>query len=633
MKTRFGLRSALLLALAGGAAWAVSLGITLTNHWNQRLPVLLVDGELGSTNRLQYTPLLATTNDWQPLARIIITNHPTRHVDTSATGAGGRYYRALSGDEDPPTNGLRAPVYFNLFYHQEGVGTLCTNPPFPKFHEWRTNFLHELAELDLRGIVSDQYLSDYMVDVIRHHSPMMPDPIFAIFSNSPNARLGYHFHPASADVAIRTDKIRDLEFWQAVATYPIWERAYYDWSPCVPPSTTNCILCGRLDPNNPTGGGIAVMEAAFGKPCVVDSGCGAPEALALTANYPYLVTEAGGAAVHTLLCGLLLPHSWRSNWDLSPDPYRYVYKMMGLYRLRATSLAWIEPSLPLPAIEQMLALLPRDRPHIVMVHGYNRAMSADLDLVQRFIASNPGSRFISASELPALVDAGPNVRTYSMSDLEEGARYLLRNWHGRPPGFIVTGHRYLPLTALFRALQTVLSGYYAQPQAPWPESVTVPEFIPPPLGDQEALPSMDECRTYLPVSVTNLAQIIRSLSTNEIPFVTEVWVRGDGWTAEVKINAAELLHGMCTLFLKHRANELFSEVCLRKGHIIPLSNITNESDCSRCCGTGETPPARDCLPCQPKATYADSRRDWYNQLQLWTLEPLDLRVAQAPQTR
>jgi hypothetical protein len=262
-------------------------------------------------------------------------------------------------------------------------------------------------------------------------------------------------------------------------------------------------------------------------------------------------------------------------------------------------------------------------------------MSADLDLVQRFIANNPGSRFISASELPALVDASPNAREYSMADLEEGARYLLRNWHGRPPGFIVTQRRYLPLTALFRALQTVLSQYYAQPQHTWPESVSVPEFIPPPLGDQADLPSMDDCRCYWPVLVTNLAQVIQSLSTDAIPFAVEVLFRDPSTSSSVlvPINAAELLHGMCTLFLKHRANELFSEICLRKGHIIPLSNITNESDCSRCCGTGAPPPSGDCQPCQPKTTYADSRHDWYNQLQLWTLEPVDLRTFQIPQVR
>lgn len=63
----------------------------------------------------------------------------------------------------------------------------------------------------------------------------------------------------------------------------------------------------------------------------------------------------------------------------------------------------------------------------------------------------------------------------------------------------------------------------------------------------------------------------------------------------------------------------------------PISNINHESDCSRCCGTGETPPAGDCPPCQPKSAHADSRHDWSNQLQLWTLEPVDLRAVQIPE--
>lgn len=83
-----------------------------------------------------------------------------------------------------------------------------------------------------------------------------------------------------------------------------------------------------------------------------------------------------------------------------------------------------------------------------------------------------GCRFISAAELPQLVDTNRNVRSYSPADLEEGAQYLLRNWHGR--------------------------------------------------------------------------------------------------------------------------------------------------------GAGQTPPPGGCSPCQAESDYADSRLDWYNQLQLWNLEPLDL---------
>ncbi|MBN2505265.1 MAG: hypothetical protein JXQ71_01085 [Verrucomicrobia bacterium] len=62
-----------------------------------------------------------------------------------------------------------------------------------------------LEELDRRGIVSDQYLSDFMADVIRHSAGY---DVFTRFSNS-IAKLAYHFHP-SADVTLRTDRIRNL---------------------------------------------------------------------------------------------------------------------------------------------------------------------------------------------------------------------------------------------------------------------------------------------------------------------------------------------------------------------------------------------------------------------------------------
>ncbi|MBN1506393.1 MAG: hypothetical protein JW955_06085 [Sedimentisphaerales bacterium] len=516
---------------------------------------------------------------------------------------------------DPPKT--QAPIYFNLGYHQEGVGSICTIPPFPLYAQWRSEFLCELEELDRRGIVSDQYLSDYMVDVIRWHNDM--DQIFTRFQQS-RQNLGYHFHPASADVAIRTDRIRDLEFWAAVQAYPIWERAYYDWSGCLAPST--CILCGSLDPNRP--GGIQVMEAAFGKPCVVENYTVgfAPVSLALQGQYPNLVAGVGGA-VHTYLCSPALPYLWKNNWAYSPDPYLYVYKLMGLYHVRPHSMAHIEPSTPLPLIEQMLALLPRDRPHIVTVHGYSfpcGQTNTVLDYLQQFTADNPDSRFISAAELPDLVDTSRNARNYALSDLEEGARYLLRNWHGRPPAFIVTERRYLSLASFFKALQVVLSQYYSQHT--WPAEVTVPDFVLPPLGDQGDLPSMTDGRTYQPIPVNNLKQVIQGLNANEIPYVLEVQPEtGD----PVKIHAAELLNGMCTLLLKHRAGQIFSQVCLLKGHIIPISNVPNECDCSRCCGTGEAPSTDGCVPCQSKSTYADSRLDWYSQLQLWTLEPVELK--------
>ncbi|MBN2505270.1 MAG: hypothetical protein JXQ71_01110 [Verrucomicrobia bacterium] len=114
---------------------------------------------------------------------------------------------------------------------------------------------------------------------------------------------------------------------------------------------------------------------------------------------------------------------------------------------------------------------------------------------QLYWSTNAGCRFISASKVPQLVDPTRNTRLYSMSDLEEGARYLLRNWQGRPPAFIVTEWKYLSLTSFFRALQTALRHYYSQQT--WPESVTVPDFVPPPLGYETNLLSLNDCNTYL----------------------------------------------------------------------------------------------------------------------------------------
>jgi len=381
--------------------------------------------------------------------------------------------------------------------------------------------------------------------------------------------------------------------------------------------------CGSLNTN--FSGGIGMMEAAFGKPCVVENltVANAAVSLALQATHTNLVAGVSGA-IHTYYTGPNLPHIWKRNWDLSPDLYRYVYKLMGLYRQRGHSMAWIEPSMALPLVGQTLALLPPDRAHIVMVHGYSGAMTATLDYLQQFIATNPGCRFISAAELPHLVDTNRNTRIYSLADLEEGAQYLLRNWHGRPPGFIVTQSKNLCLASFFKALQTALNQYYAQ--GSWPDPVIVPDFVSPPLGDEDDLPNLNDSRTYLPVLVTNLAQVIQGLGATDIPFVVELPPsEGPGSTnGPVKIHAAELLNGMCTLLLKHHAQEPFSEICLLKGHIIPISNLPSECNCDRCCGTGQTTPPIQCPPCQPKTNYADCRLDWYNQLQLWTLEPLDL---------
>ena len=50
-------------------------------------------------------------------------------------------------------------------------------------------FLCELDELDRRGLVSNQYLGDYMVDVICWHGDLLE--VCSRFAQSTNARLGF----------------------------------------------------------------------------------------------------------------------------------------------------------------------------------------------------------------------------------------------------------------------------------------------------------------------------------------------------------------------------------------------------------------------------------------------------------
>jgi len=82
---------------------------------------------------------------------------------------------------------------------------------------------------------------------------------------------------------------------------------------------------------------------------------------------------------------------------------------------------------------------------------------------------------------------------------------------------------------------------------------------------------MSDCRTYPPQAVTPLTQLVQRMSTNGTPFAVNLPPLGELGTTSlpVKVNAAELLNGMGTPFLKHRAGQSRSDICLLKGLIIP----------------------------------------------------------------
>jgi len=156
----------------------------------------------------------------------------------SACAGAAQGGHALNGGTPPAQAkrkepGARAPIYFNVIHHQEAVGNPCTDTEgFPLWESFKENLRNELTLLDSRGIVSDQYFSDFLVSVVHYMELSGRDPqasqVFEWFKNS-GQHLGYHFHPTTWDVYIRADEIADLPFEDAVAQYETWEEAYYYW--------------------------------------------------------------------------------------------------------------------------------------------------------------------------------------------------------------------------------------------------------------------------------------------------------------------------------------------------------------------------------------------------------------------
>jgi len=70
--------------------YANNLGIWLA-------PVLRIEGQVGSTNVIEFLDLLEAPKVWQTLTNIVMTSSPMLFVDLSAPPGGQRYYRA-SGD-------------------------------------------------------------------------------------------------------------------------------------------------------------------------------------------------------------------------------------------------------------------------------------------------------------------------------------------------------------------------------------------------------------------------------------------------------------------------------------------------------------------------------------------------------
>ncbi|HOZ46299.1 MAG TPA: hypothetical protein PLO37_12110 [Candidatus Hydrogenedentes bacterium] len=542
----------------------------------------------------------------------------------------------LVGQVDAGATGpeRRAPVYFNIIHHEEAVGNPCDGlAGFPLWQSFKNNLYDELALLDSRGIVSDQYFSDFIVSVAQYLELSGQDPtateIFDWFTNS-DQNLGYHFHPTTWDVPIRTDRIAgNASFDGSVSDYAYWEAAYYDWEPCLLSGYGHlCMTCGDLDPLR--AGGLQFMEAFFGtetKKTVAECGLMRYAAVGQMFRNTYILPRG-----RHIVCSQGAPHSfsgsddglrkmWTSDLTLaSSELFLYVYKMMGLYFVKHISSASIEGRYsPVSFLDQKLDLLPRNTPHFFVIHLVNNTSPGDpliplLDYLQtEFIPANVGSRFISLGEIPSLVEENP--RSFTMPELEEAATYFLQNYMGRPPAFIRYGEDFMSNASLFKALQFALYAYLSNPSGDeqksgiWPEHVDVADFIRPPMGNPSDGVSRD-LRVPDAMTMATFATAVTGLLLDDsIPY--HVTIHLPLPAAPLTVNPAEFLNGMCAMFIRLRnaaapmQETLQLPMHLTPGYIVPASNIEREA-------------GRD-----PDASFtALTPLEWFTDLQSWTLEPL-----------
>jgi len=498
-------------------------------------------------------------------------------------------------------------VFFHISHHQEDVGRVTNN--FPKFGRFKQNLKEELELLDYYGAKSDQCFSDFIVSVILYMdstSDPNADSIFIWFNNS-NQNLGYHFHPSTWDINIRTDKIKDMDLEEAIIEYTKWEQAYYDWSTCdtLLDSTS---FCGTLDTTKL--GGIQLMQQYFTKPVVNECLTLINPAAGQVLKNKYgnvipIIGQAGNP--HSYYSQSLYENLWMSDWMFSTEPGIYVYKMMGNLYIQNRSEAWVEGLMDVGTLKQVLAVLPRDIPHLFAIHltvppvGDSTLNSYLEYLTTEFIPNNPYSQFISTADIPVLIDS--NSYEFSMTDLYAACTYVLSEWHGRPPAFVKYNNKYASLTSLFKALHSALKSWYNS--GVWPASVTVPEFIWPPLGRHELIPPFDShLADGFPFNL--MLQAINSLPINDsVPYIIEI----PYLSTPMHANAAEFLNGMCNLFIRLHQGETSGQLYIWPSSIMPISYLPIE--------TFQTDTSNHFTP---------TNMDWLRGLQLWTTEPIRLKT-------
>lgn len=506
----------------------------------------------------------------------------------------------------------KKPVYFHISHHQEDVGH--PRKGFPNYFRWKENLKEELHLLDSFRVISDMCFSDYMVSVINYMKESGKDPnatdIYSWFNNS-RQNLGYHFHPSTWDINIRLDKIKELGLEEGIREYEKWEKAYYDWSGYLMTTDTTRSY-GLLDTSQL--GGIALMLQYLKKPLVNENLTMINPAAGqvIRQKFGQIVPVVGQTGnPHSYYSKNVSKNLWISDWGFSTAPWAYAYKMMGNYFIQNRSEAWIEGLFEVSLLRQVLGSLRRNIPHLFAIHlstppKDDQSLRRILEfLTTEFIPANPGSCFISTSDIPSL--SLPNPVEFTMNDLDEICLDVLFNWHGCPPAFgTLKENQYISPASLFKALQGALQDYLKTGPGikTWPALIKVPSFIWPPEGTESSL--MIDKRLIDGFSTSLFETSIRDLKNDDrIPFTISIPSDKPGETPYMA-NSADMLKGMCTFFLQLRNGTFPDKLHILPSGIIPLSDLS-----------GRFVRNSDTIP--------DTPMDWLTSLQLWTLEPLHLR--------
>jgi hypothetical protein len=79
---------------SGSLSVSVGAALSLAVTYSAGSPLISVFGPLGTTNNIEYTPVLPAVS-WTPLTNVVITNIPMLLYDSSSSGQAARFYRAM----------------------------------------------------------------------------------------------------------------------------------------------------------------------------------------------------------------------------------------------------------------------------------------------------------------------------------------------------------------------------------------------------------------------------------------------------------------------------------------------------------------------------------------------------------